>query len=106
MKFFRREAIPSVHAELHIRYKYMEHNLGLNYDEELEIKCSYTWSNISCRICIGTSRCTKKYVFFRLDFGLDSLHCYNHIRSYGYIYIYIIWCEPGSPHPSNASWSR
>ena len=40
MKFFRREAIPSVSAEDRVRYKYVEWSLVLNHDEELEVKAS------------------------------------------------------------------
>ena len=40
MKFFRREAIHFVHAEDHVRYKYIERSLGLNHDEKLEINAN------------------------------------------------------------------
>ena len=40
MKFFRREAIPCVNAEDHVRYKYVERSLGLNHDEELEVNAN------------------------------------------------------------------
>ena len=35
MKFLRCEAIRSVNANDHVKYKYVERNLGLNHDEEL-----------------------------------------------------------------------
>ena len=37
MKFFRRERISFVNLEEHIRYKYIEQNIGFNHDEELEV---------------------------------------------------------------------
>ena len=40
MKFFGREAIPSVNAEDHIKYKYVEQSLRFNHDEELEVNAS------------------------------------------------------------------
>ena len=40
MKFLRREAIPSVNVEDHVKYKYVEQSLGLNHDEELQVNAS------------------------------------------------------------------
>ena len=40
MKFFRREAIPFVNAEDHVKYKYVKQSLRLNHDEELQVNAS------------------------------------------------------------------
>ena len=40
MKFFRREAISSINAKDHVKYKYVERSLGLNHDEEFQVNAS------------------------------------------------------------------
>ena len=85
MKFLRCEAILFVHAEYHVRYKYIEQSLGLNHDEELEINVSILRAIEFGEYALVHPNVTKNMSFLGLDFGLDSLDGYNYFNIYIYI---------------------
>jgi hypothetical protein len=71
MKFFRREVIPSVNAEDRVRYKYVEQNLGLNHDEELEVNASILGATEFGEYALVHPDVRKN--MYSLGLGLDSL---------------------------------
>ena len=71
IKFFRREAIRSINADDHVRYKYVERSLELNHDEELEVNASILEATK-----FGEYALVHPYVqknMFSLGLGVDSL---------------------------------
>ena len=71
MKFFKREAIPSVDPEEPVRYKYIEQSLGLNHDEELEVNATVQEATEFGENALIHPDVRKD--MFSLGLGLDSL---------------------------------
>ena len=83
MKSFRREAIPFVHVEYHLTYKYIERSLALNHDEELEIIVSILGAIDFGEYALVHPDVIKNMSSLGLGFGLE----YSNLNMYQ-IYIY------------------
>ena len=88
MKSFRRKAIPFVHVEYHLTYKYIERSLALNHDEELEIIVSILGAIDFGEYALVHPDVIKNMSSLGLGFGLE----YFNLNMYQ-IYIYIIFLE-------------
>ena len=71
MKFFKRKVIPSVNADDHVRYKYVERSLELSHDEELEVNASILGATEFGEYALVHPD-VRKNMFF-LGLGLDSV---------------------------------
>ena len=85
IKFFRHETILSLNAKDHVKYKYVERSLGLNYDEELDINASILGATKFGEYALVHPNVRKN--IFSLGLGFDSLDGYNYFSSYSYFII-------------------
>ena len=79
-----------VHTEINIKYKYIEQNLGLHHNEELEINASILEAIQFKEYALVHPDVLQNIFSLRLGLELDSLDSYNYFSSYLY-YIYYIY---------------